>query len=199
MSSSVLSRSIAARIAVVVGGGAALLLMVAAPVQAQQARQARPQHAPSASDTSFAAVQARGRRAMGVDQYTSTHRFDDLADGGRIVLQRDAADTAGARTIRAHLRDVAAAFARGDFATPGFVHGRDVPGTATMAARRAAIRYAMRDLPGGGEVRITTTDSEARRAVHAFLGFQRRDHRTGGQTVPADPHAGHAGHAGHTP
>jgi hypothetical protein len=180
MSSSVLSRSILA------GCGAALLAV--APARAQHA------HAPSASDTSFAAVQARGKRAMGVDQYTSTHRFDDLADGGRIVLQRDAADSAGARVIRAHLRDVAAAFARGDFATPGFVHGRDVPGTATMAARRATIAYAVRDLPGGGEVRITTADRDALRAVHAFLAFQRQDHRADGQAAGADPHAGHAGH-----
>lgn len=166
------------------------LLLAAAPARAQHA----------ATDTSFAAVQARGKRAMGVDQYTSTHRFDDLADGGRIVLQRDPADTAGTRTIREHLRDIAAAFSRGDFATPGFVHGRDVPGTATMAARRAAIAYAARDLPGGGEVRITTTDAEALRAVHAFLAFQRTDHRAGGQQVrkdAPDPHAGHAGHAGH--
>ena len=90
--------------------------------------------------------------------------------------------------------DVAAAFRKGDFSTPGFVHGRDVPGTATMAARRAAIAYEARDLPGGGEVRITTADAEARRAVHAFLAFQRQDHRTGGQSMGADPHAGHAGH-----
>lgn len=153
----------------------ALLAGTALPAGAQHTHD--PSHHPAAHDTSFAAVQARGKQAMGVDQYTSAHRFDDLADGGRIVLQRDPADTAGTRTIRAHLRDVAAAFARGDFTTPGFVHGRDVPGTATMAARRAAIAYAVRDLPGGGEIRITTSDAEARRAVREFLAFQRKDHR----------------------
>ncbi|MDF1505905.1 hypothetical protein [Roseisolibacter sp. H3M3-2] len=138
-------------------------------------------HPPSHADTSFAAVQARGKQAMGVDQYTSAHRFDDLADGGRITLVRDAADTAGARVIRAHLRDVAAAFARGDFATPGFVHGRDVPGTAVLAARRAALAYAVSDLPGGGALRITTADPAAVKAVHEFLAFQRRDHRAPGE------------------
>ena len=154
---------------------ATLLAGTALPARAQHAHD--PTHHPAAHDTSFAAVQARGKQAMGVDQYTSAHRFDDLADGGRIVLQRDPADTAGTRTIRAHLRDVAAAFGRGDFTTPGFVHGRDVPGTATMAARRSAITYTVRDLPGGGEIRITTTDAEARRAVREFLAFQRKDHR----------------------
>ena len=49
---------------------------------------------------------------MGVDQYTSTHRFDDLGDGG---------------------------------------------------------------------VRISSKDPEAIRAIHAFMAFQRGDHRSGGK------------------
>jgi len=56
---------------------------------------------------------------MGVDQYTSAHVFEDLPDGGRIVLDRDSgSDTAGIATIRQHMRDVAAAFATGDFTKP---------------------------------------------------------------------------------
>lgn len=55
---------------------------------------------------------------MGVDQYTSTHIFESLADGGRIVLQRDAADSAGTATIRTHLQQIARAFATGDFRLP---------------------------------------------------------------------------------
>ena len=139
--------------------------------------------APSAKkrpDTTFAALQARGAAAMGVDQYTSTHRFDDLPDGGRIELQRNVDDAEGIATIRAHLAGIAAAFARGDFGTPAMVHMREVPGTAVMAARAGAIRYEFRSLPRGGEVRITTRDPEALRAVHAFLAFQRSDHRAGG-------------------
>lgn len=131
-------------------------------------------------DSAFAALQARGHRAMGVDQYTSTHRFDALADGGRIELQRDSDDPEGIQTIRAHLRTIAGAFSRGDFATPAFVHAEQVPGTEVMAARRAHIRYLYRDLPRGGELRIVTGDAEALRAIHAFMAFQRADHRAGG-------------------
>ena len=130
-------------------------------------------------DTGFAAMQARGKMAMGVDQYSSWHRFDPLADGGRIVLQSDAADTAGTVTIRAHLKDIAARFAAGDFAIPGFVHAQRVPGTPVMAAKRAAIRYVFHPLPGGGEVRIVTRDSAAVAAVHEFLAFQRTEHHVG--------------------
>jgi hypothetical protein len=115
-----------------------------------------------------------------VDQYTSTHRFDALPDGGRIELQRDSDDAEGIATIRAHLRQIADAFTRGDFATPAFVHQQAVPGTAVMAARRAAIRYHYRDRPRGGEVRITTADAQAVAAIHAFMAFQRGDHRAGG-------------------
>ena len=134
------------------------------------------------SDTGFAALQERGRTAMGVDQYSSTHRFDDLPDGGRIELQRDPADSAGVATIRAHLREIADAFVRGDFRTPGVVHGRTVPGTDVMAERRRAMRYEFRPLPGGGEVRIRTTDPAAVAAVHRFLAFQRADHRAPGRS-----------------
>ena len=114
---------------------------------------------------------------MGVDQYTSTHEFESLPDGGRIELRRDPRDSAGVAQIRTHLQEIARAFAAGDFSTPAFVHMRAVPGTDVMAARRAAIAYAYRALPGGGEVRIATADPEAVRAVHAFLAFQRADHR----------------------
>ncbi len=72
---------------------------------------------------------------------------------------------------------IAVAFARGDFSTPGMVHMREVPGSAVMAARAGAIRYEFRALPRGGEVVITTRDPEALRAIHAFLAFQRSDHR----------------------
>ncbi|MGH7503075.1 MAG: hypothetical protein ACREL7_15215 [Longimicrobiales bacterium] len=46
----------------------------------------------------FAAMQQRGHVAMGVDQYTSVHVFEELPDGGRIEFQTDVADTAGIAT-----------------------------------------------------------------------------------------------------
>jgi hypothetical protein len=124
-------------------------------------------------------MQSRGKVAMGVDQYTSFHRFEPAADGGRIVLVRDSTDTSGVRTIRDHLKGIAQAFTAGDFRTPGFVHAQDVPGTRTMTAKRSAIRYVFHPLPGGGEVRIVSRDSAAVAAVHEFLMFQRHEHRTG--------------------
>lgn len=114
---------------------------------------------------------------MGVDQYTSSHIFEPLPDGGRIVLRRDVPDSAGVATIRTHMREIATRFAGGDFTIPGMVHAQQVPGTDVMARLRDRIEYEADTLPGGGQVRITTNDPEAVTAVHTFLAFQRQDHR----------------------
>jgi hypothetical protein len=132
-----------------------------------------------AGDPAFAGVQARGGVAMGVNQYTSRHVFEPLPDGGRIALQRDVADSEGAAQIRRHMHEIAGRFAAGDFTLPGFVHARAVPGTEIMAARRAAIAYAVDTLPRGAALRIRTADSTAIRAIHEFLAFQRHDHHAG--------------------
>jgi hypothetical protein len=135
------------------------------------------------TDTAFAALQERGRTAMGVDQYASKHRFDDLPDGGRIELRQTEPDSAGTAAIRAHLAGIARAFARGDFTIPGVVHAGSVPGTAVMARKQELIAYRFRPLSGGGEVRLTTRDPEALRAIHQFLSFQRGEHRAGGSEI----------------
>jgi hypothetical protein len=122
---------------------------------------------------------------MGVDQYTSQHVFEDLPDGGRVVLERDdASDSVGITTIRAHMRDIARRFASGDFALPGMVHAREVPGTDVMAARHSAISYTAVDRPRGGELRIASQDSVAIAAIHQFLAFQRMDHHAAGHMSP---------------
>ena len=130
-------------------------------------------------DTSFAALQARGKMAMGVDQYASAHRFDVLPDGGRIALEMKDGDSIEVAQIRAHMKLIEHAFQAGDFSTPEFVHARAMPGTDVMTRNKALIRYTYADLPRGGEVRITTTDSESLAAIREFLTAQRGDHRAG--------------------
>lgn len=129
------------------------------------------------ADSAFSQVQSRGHQAMGVDQYTSQHRFGSLPDGGRITLQRNADDSAGTAQIRQHMQTIALAFQRGDFALPGFVHDREVPGTAVMAKLRSRITYTTDTLPHGAELRIRSTDPAAVNAIHQFLAFQGQDHR----------------------
>ena len=117
---------------------------------------------------------------MGVDQYTSQHVFEPLPDGGRIVLQRKEADSAGEAVIREHMHTIATSFAAGDFTLPGVVHAmKEVPGTQEMREFRNDITYTAQDLPRGGEVVISTRNPKAVTAIHEFLAFQRMDHRAG--------------------
>jgi hypothetical protein len=130
-------------------------------------------------------MQSRGQHVMGVDQYTSAHVFEDLPDGGRVVLDRDdPSDTAAIAAIRAHMRDIEAAFRAGDFTKPFEVHARTVPGTAVMSERRAAISYEAIDRPRGGEVRIRSNDPTAIRAIHEFLAYQRMAHHAASHEMP---------------
>jgi hypothetical protein len=138
---------------------------------------AAPLAAQGTTDSSFAAMQHRGAMVMGVDQYTSQHKFDLLPDGGRISLVRDAKDSAGVRTIRAHMQDIARSFAAGDFAHAFAVHQHELPGTDVMRQRRATIQYRVDTFPGGGAVRITSSDSLAVQAIHQFLSAQRMEHQ----------------------
>jgi len=161
-----------------VTAGAVILLLLSA-CQPGSTVKSSPSNASSrAHDSAFAEVQRRGQVAMGVDQYTSAHTFEALPDGGRITLRRDSLDPAGVAQIRSHMIEIAAAFRRGDFNLPGFVHDRPVPGTAIMAGRRLSISYVADTVPLGGSLRIHSADSVAVAAIHQFLAFQRRDHRS---------------------
>lgn len=164
-----------------------IALACALGLSAAACRRAPQPHATqqAASDTAFASMQARGQKVMGVNQYMSHHVFEDLPDGGRIVLEMDSApDTAAITRIREHMHAIAADFARGDFSKPFIVHQDQVPGTDVMTARRKLITYEEMDRPLGGEVRIRTTDSAAVAAVHAFLAFQRSAHHAAAHEGP---------------
>jgi len=142
------------------------------------------------TDADFAALQARGAAGMGVDQYASTHLFDDLPDGGRIEFQFNSDDPDQIAEIRKHLQEIQTAFASGDFSTPAMVHDQVVPGTPVMTARREHIEYVYRELPRGGELRLVTNDPESREAILEFMAFQRDDHRAGGLDHASMDHSG---------
>ena len=136
------------------------LMMLPSPLVLAQAHDMRA-HSAAHGDSAFRAMQARGQDVMGVDQYTSVLRFDPVAAGGRIELQRDRDDSAGVAMIRAHMRSIARTFAAGDFTAPATVHFETVPGVATMRTRRAAIHYDVTDLPRGAALRIRSSDPAA--------------------------------------
>ena len=123
----------------------------------------------------------RGAAVMGFDQDRTAHHFLLFEDGGAIeVAVKDDHDTTDRDAIRAHLPHIARMFGDGDFDAPMMVHDtKDVPGIAVLTARRTAITYRYAETPAGGRVDIVTTDPEALAALHEFLRYQIREHKTG--------------------
>jgi hypothetical protein len=44
---------------------------------------------------------------------------------------------------------------------------------------KSEISYAAEETPRGAQVRVTTRNAEAIKAIHQFLRFQIKEHRTG--------------------
>jgi hypothetical protein len=124
-------------------------------------------------------------QGMGFDQQHTTHHFVLERGGGTIeVTAHDRADDVTVKQIRAHLRHITTAFANGDFSLPLFIHDKAPDGVATLKARRHSLTYRFEELPSGGKVVIRTSEPPALEALHQFLRFQIREHRTGDPLEP---------------
>ena len=127
-----------------------------------------------------AELKARGAESMGFDQDATSHHFLMTDEGGVIEVEaKNAQDRASRDSIRAHLRTIAEEFARGVFDKPVATHSEVPPGVETMQRLNGAIRYRYEDRENGGRVRIVASGQEAVDAVHAFLRYQIRAHKTG--------------------
>ena len=136
------------------------------------------------------AMEHRSDAVMGFSHETTTHAFPLYDDGGAIEVDaNDAKDGKSVTAIRGHLREIAKAFAKGDFAKPKAIHEQLPDGAAEMAALRANIKYDYAETERGGRVRITTSDARALDAVHRFLKFQTREHHTEPERDPAHAHS----------
>jgi hypothetical protein len=128
-------------------------------------------------------VQERGDHVMGFDHTKTTHHFLLKDDGGVIVAEaNDPKDQDSIDHIRMHFSEIAESFANGDFSDPHEIHGRVPPGVPEMTELKDKIKYTFHESEKGGEVRITTEDENALKAIHEFLRFQIEDHHTGDPT-----------------
>jgi hypothetical protein len=154
------------------------ILALAATSLALSTRNQTP--APGKSTEHHCEMMQRGDQAMGFSHDKTRHHFLLYKDGGAIeVSANGAADTTSRDEIRSHLQHIAKMFSAGDFDIPAFVHGENPPGTEIMKSRADKIVYHFEETERGARVRITTSDPEALRAVHAFLDYQITDHQTG--------------------
>lgn len=133
-------------------------------------------------------VDQRGDKGMGFSHTKTTHHFRILSNGGAIeVTANDAADQTSRDQIRRHLEQIAKLFAEGNFEIPMFVHDKMPDGAAGMQQMKAKIAYRYEEREMGGRVRIVTSDAAALAAVHDFLRFQIKDHRTGDPLQAFEP------------
>jgi hypothetical protein len=127
-----------------------------------------------------AEMKKRGTAAMGFDQDRVAHHFVLTPQGGTIQVDvTDGSDEKNLQAIRVHLRQIAEAFARGDFDAPFVTHGEVPPGVPTLKRLKSAVTYMFEETPGGGGVRMLSDDMEALAAIHEFLRYQIREHHTG--------------------
>jgi hypothetical protein len=117
---------------------------------------------------------------MGFSEQAAKHTFRLFSDGGAIEVRAlDDKDAQTVAMIRSHLQTIAKEFAAGNFAKPQAVHDRMPDGAEAMKEMQGDIRYDYGDVPGGGRVRITASNARALSAIHDYLRFQIREHKTG--------------------
>ena len=171
------------RIVIALRLGEILFLSLPMSLRAQQTAEPPTQchHADSAdSHPSHQGMMARGEQGMGFSQAKTTHHFLLKPDGGVIAVSaKDPKDADSRDQIRMHLTHIAKAFAQGDFDIPMFVHDQVPPGLPAMKRLSAQIQYRFKQTDEGGQVSLSSTSPEAITAIHDFLKFQIREHKTG--------------------
>ena len=176
------------KVVLVLIAAAALLASAAAQHDPKQKEQADPSKCPlhaqhtkaHASGDDFDAMNRRGNEGMGFDQAKTTHHFLTTDDGGIIDVKANSPDDQQSiAAIRQHFQHIARAFAAGDFSIPLFVHDQAPPGVDAMKKLKGEIEYRYEETAAGARVVITSKNKRAIAAVHDFLDFQIREHRTG--------------------
>jgi hypothetical protein len=135
---------------------------------------------PTAADAKRATgVDQRGDEGMGFSHAMTGHHFHLFPDGGSIEVESDSPeDNASKEAIRRHMQKIAGMFAQGDFSLPMFIHDTAPPGVEVMKRLKNQIVYTAENTAKGAQVLIVTENPEALVAVHEFLRFQIKDHRT---------------------
>ena len=158
----------------------AVLAMSIFIVNAQQKPKSDNSNMTSMSGMSTEEMNKRGDRVMGFDHTKTTHHFRLFPDGGAIeVTANTAEDTASRDEIRMHLGHIAKMFASGNFNAPMLVHDQTPPGVPVMQKLKDQITYSFEETERDATVRISTKNAEALQAIHEFLRFQIKEHKTG--------------------
>ena len=143
-------------------------------VYAQQPKQG------SNNNTADEQMNKRGDHVMGFDHTKTTHHFLLQELGGSIEVTANNADDVESRDqIRMHLKHLAMMFAEGNFDAPILIHDQTPPGVPVMKKLKGEVNYNFEEIDRGAAVRISTKNPTALKAIHDFLRFQIKEHKTG--------------------
>ena len=70
-------------------------------------------------------------------------------------------------------------FAAGNFNAPMLIHEQTPPGVPVMQKLKSEIDYRLEETERGASIHISTTNGKALQAIHKFLRFQIKEHKTG--------------------
>ena len=153
------------------------LILAIATVMIAYAQQPKKPHT---SDMADEEMNKRGDHVMGFDHTKTTHHFLLQDQGGSIeVTANSPEDVESSNQIRMHLKHIAMMFAEGNFNAPMLVHDQTPPGVPVMRELKDEIKYNYEEIGRGAAVRISTTNPIALKAIHEFLRFQIKEHKTG--------------------
>jgi len=154
---------------------AAILLTAGLIIYGQQQ-----QNDPKSAQRKMDQMNERGDHAMGFDHMKTTHHFIVTSQGGSIQVEaNDENDKMSRDQIRMHLRRIAMMFSEGNFEAPMLVHDETPPGTEVMRQLKNEISYQYQEIERGASVWISTKNPDALAAVHEFLRYQIKEHKTG--------------------
>ena len=127
----------------------------------------------------------RGDHVMGFDHTKTTHHFLLQESGGSIeITANKSGDIESSEQIRMHLKHIVMMFAEGNFNAPMLIHDQTPPGVRVMKELKDEIKYSFEEIDRGAAVRISTKNPTAVKAIHDFLRFQIKEHKTGDPTFP---------------
>ena len=92
-------------------------------------------------------------------------------------------DLESSSQIRMHLKHIAMMFADGNFNAPMLIHDQTPEGVPVMQELKGEIKYDFEEIDRGAAVRISTKNPAALKAIHDFLRFQIKEHKTGDSVV----------------
>lgn len=114
---------------------------------------------------------------MPFDLEKTTHIFEALPDGGlQTVTANNSADTSQIELIQSHLQVESAKFGSGDFSSPAFIHGDDMPGLSALKAGYQDMDVQYAALPAGASIRYTTQEPNLIEALNNWFEAQSSDH-----------------------